>query len=149
MNKQQGFSLIELMIVVTIIGIIGSIAIPSYNGYVLRTSRHDAMTGLLNLMRAQEDFFANDFTYTTTLVDINANNFAAFGAPSVANSFTIPGERYYIEATECAGGALINNCVLLTATPINEQATDGNINGEFTLNSRGERTFDNDAGWPE
>lgn len=144
MRKQHGFSLIELMITVSIIAILASVAIPSYNGYILRSHRNDAMASLLNIMRAQEDFFANDFTYTTTLVEINANNFATFGAPSIANSFTVPSETYYINAEECGTG-LINQCVLLTATPINGQTGDG----VFTLNSRGERTFDNDPGWPE
>jgi len=144
MNKQQGFSLIELMAVTAIIAIIASIAIPSYRNYVIETGRNDATSELLNLMRAQEDFFANDFSYTETLADINADNFADFGSPSITGSYTLPGERYYILAGMCDGEIDVSSCVELTATPINEQDGDG----DFTLNSRGERTFDGDSGWP-
>ncbi|MEH6344915.1 MAG: type IV pilin protein [Bermanella sp.] len=144
MNKQQGFNLIELMVVTAIIAIIASIAIPSYRNYVIEANRNDATSELLNLMRAQEDFFANDFSYTDILGDISADNFADFGSPSVTGSYTLSGENYYILAGICDGEADVSTCVELTATPINQQSGDG----DFTLNSRGERTFDGGSGWP-
>lgn len=144
MNKQQGFSLIELMAVIAIIGIIASIAIPSYKNYVMEANRNDATSELLDVMRAQEDFFANDFSYTETLADISRDNFSDYGSPSVTGSYTLSGERYYILAGKCTGEADVSTCVNLTATAINGQDGDG----DFTLNSRGERTFDGDSGWP-
>ncbi len=144
MNKYQGFSLIELMAVIAIMAIMASISIPAYNRYVLETSQNDATSELIDVMRAQEDFFANDFTYTETLADINRDNFADYGSPSVTGSYTLSGERYYILAGRCTGEADVSTCVELTATPINGQYG----NGDFTLNSRGERTFDGDSGWP-
>ncbi|WP_428353047.1 type IV pilin protein [Methyloprofundus sp.] len=63
----QGFTLVELMIVVAIIGVLGSIAYPSYMDYVLRAKRGDAKVALLGAQLAQEKYRANNSTYGTTL----------------------------------------------------------------------------------
>ena len=47
--KQQGFTLIEMMIVVAIIGILAAIAYPSYQQYVIKTKRTDMMTEMQNI----------------------------------------------------------------------------------------------------
>ena len=64
----RGFTLIELMITVAIIGIIATIAYPSYQDHVMRTRRADAKTALLTLQQAQEKFRANCIEYADNLV---------------------------------------------------------------------------------
>ena len=60
---QTGFTLIELMIVVVIIGILASIAIPSYREYVMRARATEATGALANMRIRMEQFFQDNRTY--------------------------------------------------------------------------------------
>lgn len=74
LNKKQnsGFTLIELMIVVAIIGIIAAIAFPSYQGYVERTNRKAAVAEMLNMQQQLERFYTvNNGTYTGASVSMD------------------------------------------------------------------------------
>ena len=66
MKKQQGFSLVELMVVVMIIGIIASIAYPSYLNQVRKSKRADCSGALTSLGSAMERFFTVNNTYRGT-----------------------------------------------------------------------------------
>ena len=123
--KVQGFTLMELMVVVAIIGIMAGIGLPQYNNRVVAAKRSDAMQMLTRVMASQERYFANEITYTADLTDLG---FAS--AASIDSSESI----YKVTATACGGG--IGQCVLLTAVPQAGQASDGNL----TLNSRGAKT---------
>ncbi len=62
-NKFQGFSLIELMIVVAIIGILAAIAMPSYRDYVIRGKIQEATSGLASKRIQAEQYFQDNRTY--------------------------------------------------------------------------------------
>jgi type IV pilus assembly protein PilE len=70
-KKQRGFTLIELMVVVAIIGILMGIAIPQYGQYVRRAQRSDATAVLLLIASEQEKYYLNNNTYTTDLAALN------------------------------------------------------------------------------
>jgi len=88
MKKQNGFSLVELMMVLAVIAIIATIAVPSYQNSMMKASRHEAMVTLLDIMRAQEDYYASNFEYTTTLSYIG-----------YTGTVTAGGDRYVITAS--------------------------------------------------
>ncbi len=62
-NKQKGFTLIELMIVVAIIGILAAIAIPQFSSYRVKAFNSAAQADLRNIMTAEEAAFTDSQTY--------------------------------------------------------------------------------------
>lgn len=61
--KKQGFSVIELMIVVAVVGILSAIAVPMYSTHVIKARRSEAITALLDSQRAYESYFLQKGTY--------------------------------------------------------------------------------------
>ena len=66
-NKQQGFSLIELMMTVAILGILSSIAVPSYMSYVQKSKRTEAKTEVLRIAQLQESYYVQNLSYAKAL----------------------------------------------------------------------------------
>ncbi|CAH1748578.1 Type IV pilus biogenesis protein PilE [Thauera humireducens] len=130
LGRLRGFTLIEVMIVVVIIGVLAAIAVPNYNEYLRKTRRVDAKNLLLEIAGLQEQFMLDRRTYTDDLRDL--------GFP---NENAISPEGYYeVDATEGACGD-IGRCFELTATPLPglPQATDLQCT-TLTVTSAGART---------
>ena len=129
-KSTKGFTLVEVMITLAILGILMAIAMPGYRSFVLKGNRSDGMAILNEIMQAQERFAAANGTYTTTMTDIGY----------VANQPSAEG-FYRVSAAACGSG--IAACVNLTATAVAGQDQDDNGNGgDLSLNSRGTK-----VGW--
>ncbi len=66
MKSQRGFTLIEIMIVVVIIGILASVALPAYQDYVKGAKIPDATSNVATLRVRMEQYFQDNIRYTTT-----------------------------------------------------------------------------------
>ena len=66
LNK-RGFTLVELMIVVAILGILGAIAIPLYNGYISTAKTSEAKSNLITIYSLEEQAFADKGVYVSGL----------------------------------------------------------------------------------
>ncbi len=115
-TQQRGFTLIELMIVVAVVGILTAIALPSYNEYILRGHRAEGRTALLQAAQWMERAATANGEYPKT---------AAFPAAMTS----IPSGRYAISLN--SDGATFT----LTATAQNAQANDKC--GNLTLSNTG------------
>lgn len=92
MKPQQGFSLIELMIVVAVIGILAAVAYPAYQDYVIRAKRADAMNALSKVRIEQEKYRANNVAFTATLSDLglSSNSPDGYWTISLVSTATFP-----------------------------------------------------------
>ncbi len=66
LHRRQGFTLIELMLVVGIIGTLAAIAVPSFLRYQLRAKRSEAYSNLASVAKAEESYFAANGLYADT-----------------------------------------------------------------------------------
>lgn len=78
-GQETGFSLMELIIVVTIVAILGMFAFPSYTDYQRKARRLDAKSALQEIANNQEQFYATNRTYTTNLDQLGLSNRSADG----------------------------------------------------------------------
>jgi len=76
MKDQKGFTLIELMIVIAIIGILAAIAIPQFGAYRRRGYNSSVQADLKNLSTCEEAYFTDEYTYTATMANVTG---AAYG----------------------------------------------------------------------
>lgn len=129
-TKNKGFTLIEMMIVVAIVGILASIAYPSYQSYVERSRRSDAISILLELAQAQERFMARCGHYASELGGTADCDDDKLGGETQSRE-----EFYQLSLVLADRGAV---SYTLMATPQGAQASDTEC-AEMTLDHLGQR----------
>lgn len=133
-RNSEGFTLVELLVVVMLISIILGVSIPGYRQYVQRASRGDATTALLRLSAAQERFYMQNGAYA------GAGQLTL--APPAGLGFTggVSERGYYnINVVPVAGGLAVGYIAIATPVPGSNQADDSDC-ALFSVNQSGTRT---------
>ena len=69
-TRSRGFTLIELMITVAVVGILAAVAMPAYDSMIRKSRRADAVASLTGMQQSQERWRANNASYTDTLTNL-------------------------------------------------------------------------------
>ena len=121
-KDQRGFTLIELMIVVAIIGIVAAIAYPNYTQYTIRSNRSAAQSFILGVGNKQEQYILDARQYADSLAKLN---------------MTTPSEVSKNYDITIDGVATTPPTYTVTATPKGTQASKDTLCKNLTINQAG------------
>ena len=135
-NKtQQGFTLIELMVTVAIVGILASIAMPSYQAYVQKSRRTSATSALLDLASREAQYYSTNNVYTATMTTLGyASNSVA--TPSSTSNY------YTLTLAQTTTGNFTG-----TATPVTGSSQASDSCGTYTITNFGVKTPTTSGCW--
>lgn len=125
MNKSKGFTLIELMIVVAVIGILSAIAFPSYQQYVQQTRRADAQAALMELAHHMERYYTANGKYTDATLPFSQSPRDG-GAAMYNLSLTETASAYTLSA-EPTNGMSGDSCGTLTLDNLGRKGSGGAV----------------------
>lgn len=125
-NEARGFSLVELVIAMAIVGLLASVAYPQYTEYLRRAARADAMIILLDAANKQEQYYVDNRQYTETLADLGVvtttdKGYFTITSKVVDNSFTL--------TATAVGGPVLGDtqCTTLTINDLGVKGSTGTL----------------------
>lgn len=128
-NRAYGFTLVELMIVVAIIGILAAIAYPSYRQYAVKANRSAAQQFMMTIANREEQYLLANRTYVS----------AADNAAITANlNLPIPSETNGKYTFKVDGVSSTPPSYTVTATPVTGSTQESD--GALTLDETGAKT---------
>jgi len=113
MVKQHGFTLIELMITVAIVGILAAVAYPSYQTHVLKSRRATAQACLVELAQFMERYYTTNMTYASATLPTTQCQTDLTGHYTFSFSGTPNATAYTIQAV-AQGGQASGGCTPLS-----------------------------------
>ena len=134
MKFSAGFTLIELMIAIVLIGVLAAVALPTYNSQVTKGRRADCQGSMVAFAQSMEKYYAVNFTYAGA-----ADGGGDTGAPAATlhpSRCPLGGNAFYnLSITAADAGSYT-----LRATPVSGGPQDGD--GILEVNSLGQRLWD-------
>ena len=103
MKKNEGFTLIELMIVIAIIGILAAIAIPQFSAYRQRSYNAAAEADLRNAATAQEAYYVDAQHYTGTITGLIGSTYGLYTSQGVSLTGGVTATQYIMTAFHSTG----------------------------------------------
>ncbi len=124
-----GFTIVELMIVLVFVAVLATIALPAYQGYVIKANRGAAQAYLMEIAQRQQLYFNDTRTYASDPNDLNVQP-----SERVSNNYTV---------SIAADPNDVPPTFTVTATATGKQAQDGDL----TIDHTGAKTRDGTEAW--
>ncbi len=130
-RRMAGVTLMELLIVIVVIGILASIAVPSYRRYLIRSQRSEAKIALLQLQTAEEKYYLQNNAYTNDVTGGIPTGLGMSGQTETGKydisitTFPAGGQSFIASAAPRTGGGQADDSECLTFT-IDERGARGN-----------------------
>jgi type IV pilus assembly protein PilE len=141
-RRTAGFTLIELMVTITIASILLSIAVPAYQNQVRKSRRVEARNALLDLATREERFYSVANTYT--------NDPASLGYSGFGSGFPVGNGYYYLAIPTITAANLTATPPVLAGYSITANYTGVQVNdtscASFTVTQTGQQTSLNSGG---
>ncbi|QAU24266.1 prepilin-type N-terminal cleavage/methylation domain-containing protein [Dyella sp. M7H15-1] len=136
-RRPDGFTLIEMMIVVCIIAILAAIAIPAYKKQIMQSRESSAKSALLDLARREETFYSTNNYYTAEMATLGY-------AGVTSNAIKVPNnsnEAYYsVTITAPASGGTTAATFTATAAPVAGSTQTSDPCGTYQIDYLGNQT---------
>ncbi|MBF0589482.1 MAG: prepilin-type N-terminal cleavage/methylation domain-containing protein [Magnetococcales bacterium] len=148
-TQQDGFTLIELMIVVTIVGVLVTLAYPAYTDFINQGRRTDGKAFILEVAQRQERYLAENDTYSYNLETLGYDSNLSEEGFYLVNIMTNAGAVFITPLTSCE----VTECILIHASAQGAQADDGDLamdhegNKYRDRNGDGDFLDDDETGW--
>ncbi len=140
-NKNKGFSLIELMITVAILGILSAITVPSYMQYVQKTKRTEAKAEVLRLAQLQESYYVQNLSYAKLTNGTGGLGFTDATVTTETGLYTVSVQGFASDGTTTCTGDSVTPCVSYVVEALvvstGPQAQDSDCSNGFRLTNTG------------